>query len=259
MLTRKKALIKLKTYLEQTKQNKTTATAYISCLKILSKSLPHPFAYTKKEELLNFFDSKKYSINTRNLYIASIKFYCKYYKINSPLLDMESTKPDVRVKTNLLSEGEIESVLSKLPYKQRIILSLMLQTGMRKAEAVSLRKEDFNLSEREIKIFGKRRKERLVYITHKLAQDLKEYFHKEPQMQCTAGLIRGIANKVSQLSGKKIHPHDFRKMFATHFYNRNKDFYTLMTILGHEKADTTRIYIQNSDATKEIYTRTMEG
>lgn len=259
MLMRRKGIIKFKIYLEQTKQNKTTAAAYISCLSSLFKSLTHPLAYTKEEELLNFFESKKYSINTRNLYIAAIKAYCKYYKINSPLLEMVSTKPDVRVKANLLNKEEVEDVLLRLPYKQRILLSLMLETGIRKAEAVSLRKENINLNEREIKIFGKRRKERIVYITHKLAQDLKEYFHKEPQLDCTAGRIRGLATKVSQLSGKKITPHVWRHLFATHFYQRNKDLYTLGEILGHENINTTRIYVSNGQATKEIYTKTMEG
>ena len=59
--------------------------------------------------------------------------------------------------------------------RDNLIISILYQTGMRRAEIIGLKDEDIDLHEGQIRVFGKRRKERIVPIGERLCSDIEAY------------------------------------------------------------------------------------
>ena len=145
--------------------------------------------------------------------------------------------------------------------RNSLIIEMLYQTGMRQAEMLGLTDSDIDLHQGQIRIFGKRRKERIVPMGQALMSLIKLYlaFRKElepvstflvrvkrngevvPMDKMTLyNIVRTRMREVSTL--KKVSPHVLRHTFATTMLNNGADIRTIQSLMGHASLAATQVY-----------------
>jgi site-specific recombinase XerD len=162
--------------------------------------------------------------------------------------------------------------------RDKAILELFFSTGLRLAELRSLNRKDLNFRTREISVRGKRGKLRLVFLSDRAVDSLKDYLdgrldHLHPLFiryvrRVTNELPPGEQFRLSRISIYKIvkkyalragivtnpSPHTLRHSFATNLLRSGADLRSVQELLGHKDLSTTQIYTHVTDPQlKEIH------
>lgn len=174
-----------------------------------------------------------------------------------------------KVLPTFLKEAEADKLFDQLEWdmddirdvRARTLLLLLYSTGIRRAEVVALRDRDVNLLTHEMKVTGKRRKQRIVPLGGEISAELLRYTklrdEEIPATDATEALFRN--DKGKQMTGdnvyaivrkylsrvttqKKRSPHVLRHSFATAMLNHEAKLGGVQKLLGHESLDTTQIY-----------------
>lgn len=144
--------------------------------------------------------------------------------------------------------------------RDRLIMNMLYTTGIRSSELVSLTDSNVNLSRSELKVHGKRNKDRVIPFGNELAQMINDYRHlRDTQGGGTTGsfftrpggdpLYRGLLYRIVHrelLQGgahaTKLSPHVMRHSFATDMLNNGADLSAVQQLLGHQSLMTTQVY-----------------
>ena len=194
--------------------------------------------------------------------------YCKRIKLikDNVILDIEEL-PAIPKRVRKYFEIEdcktlIDSVGKRNLIRDRAIIILFLNTGLRLAELVKLNINCVN--DNDLTIIGKGNKERRVCLNSKLKLVLKEYLLQRPQVESDAlflserklriskSAVQNMLKNTIDRSGLKVDGdtdmlvHILRRTFATLEYQNGTDLNTLKEILGHEDIGTTQLYIVTS-------------
>ena len=173
-----------------------------------------------------------------------------------------------------------------------LIIELFYQTGMREAEMVGLHDHDIDLATRQIRVFGKRRKERIIPIGDTLVQQIRTYMQartnyiedlrtqqdedtpilslpnsflvryntrsKQIEPITAAVLYQVVRKRMGEVSTLRKHsPHVLRHTFATTMLDNGADIRTIQTLLGHTSLSTTQIYTHTTfEQVKKVYDHT---
>ena len=168
-------------------------------------------------------------------------------------------------QTNTMVDG-ISATADKLerPYPARdlAIFELLYGCGLRISELVGLNLDDFDFSERWVRVRGKGRKERQVPFAGKAARALERYLAvREPAAHGERALLlnhrgrrltdrgaRGIVKFYARMitGDSSIHPHSLRHAYATHLLSDGADLRAIQELLGHAQLSTTQKYTQVS-------------
>lgn len=235
---------------------------------------------------LVFLIDESISPKSINRKISTLKSYYKYLLREeiiqeNPMLKVISPKSP-RLLPSFIKETEMDQLNESVDFgsgfngvRDKLILVMFYTTGIRLAELINLKISDVDLSNRTIKVLGKRSKERIVPITATLATLIMQFlplrnatiieshqennshlFTTEGGKQIYAKLVYRIVTKYLTYvsTNPKKNPHTLRHSFATSMLNHGADLNALKEILGHSNLAATQIYTHNTiEKLKKIY------
>lgn len=169
------------------------------------------------------------------------------------------------VDIELLNENAVKN---RFGTRDRAIISFLLSTGCRIGEVVELDRNNVDLKKLECVVHGKGDKERIVYMNELTGMLLGNYLDsrkdEDPALfvnrfgrRMKAGGYRKMLRTVGAMAGvEKVHPHKFRRTFATTKKHRGMPIEDIKELMGHNHIETTMGYIQISrDDVRESYRR----
>ena len=266
------------------KYSNHTAVAYKKDIEMfesfLSKKFPQSNSLNVNYSLIRSWIVKlvsdKISNRTINRKISSLNSYYKFLvKINAiklnPLTNHKALKMSKKLQVPF-SETEIMSVLSLIEtdsfegLRNKLIVELFYSTGMRRTELVNLQLNDVDISKSQLKVLGKRNKERFIPLLQTVIETYKAYIivrstlkslnrskfiflTKNGQRVYDKLVYRVITNYFDSVSSKvKKSHHILRHSFATHLLNNGADLNSVKELLGHSSLAATQIYTHNNMA-----------
>lgn len=219
------------------------------------------------------------SINRK---ISSLKSFFRFLQRKglmdtTPMAKIISPKNAKRLPV-FVNESNMETLLESVHFPEgfkgatdRLVMELLYQTGLRRAELIGLRCDQVDLSQRHIKVLGKGNKERIIPIGPELAELLSHYLDARRQIQDADATRLLLRENGKPLYPKYVHqtvqhylaltttldkksPHVLRHTFATHLLNQGADLNAVKELLGHANLTATQIYTHNTiEKLKEIH------
>jgi integrase/recombinase XerC len=181
------------------------------------------------------------------------------------------------------SKGEVKEVFSKEvevdnfeSVRNITIVKLLYSTGMRRAELINLKVSDIDFIKQQVKVLGKRNKERIIPLLLGMIKQLESYIELRNELSVEVNFLfltkagkkiypslvyRVINTYFSPVSTKvKTSPHILRHTFATQLLNEGADLNGVKELLGHASLASTQVYTHNDikklkDAYKKAHPR----
>lgn len=210
---------------------------------------------------------------------STLKSFYKYLlsvgAINATPMDLVPLPKLNKQLPAFVEEVHMDQLLNQIEFSEdfegrrdKLIIDLFYQTGIRRSELIGLKLGDVNINGCQIKVLGKRNKERIIPISIDLVETIKKYltyripceadnlFITSKGKQLYPRLVYNIVNenlsKVTTLSKKS--PHILRHSFATHMLNSGAELNSIKELLGHVDLSATQVYTHNSmEKLKSIY------
>lgn len=184
--------------------------------------------------------------------------------IKNPMKRVEPVRQAREIK-KAFSAQELEAIRSSCEdIRERALVEILYSTGVRVSEFCSINVGDIDLIKKEFVITGKGNKQRVVYISDSALFYLHRYISEKcKSRKCTLAAIRNEPlftgqkqkTRITQSGvqwilkeiGKRanvndVHPHRFRRTFATDLLNHGMKIEEVMVLMGHSKLDTTMVY-----------------
>jgi integrase/recombinase XerC len=151
-----------------------------------------------------------------------------------------------------------------------LAVDILYQTGIRRAELLGLKESDVDAYNQQLKVMGKRGKERIIPFSTGLRRNIETYLetkretglnnpvlfvtekNKPLNAQALHRIVTTLLATVTTL--KKKSPHVLRHSFATHLLNGGADINAVKELLGHASLAATQVYTHNTiDKLKKSY------
>jgi len=188
-------------------------------------------------------------------------------KNNKPLPQFVTEK-----EMNTLLDEEVSGD-EYINVRARTIFILFYEAGLRRAELTGLNDADIDLEARQLKVTGKRNKQRIIPFGEEMAEQIRQYVRMRNERYGTQPpgaalllndkgtrmtdaqvylLVRKHLGMVTNL--KKRSPHVLRHSFATALLNNGAGLESVQKLLGHESLKTTEIYTHTTfEQLKRVY------
>jgi len=216
------------------------------------------------------------SATSVNRKIATLRSFYKFLMrseeiTKDPTYKIRSLKTPKRLP-EFVQEEAINKVLDELQFeptfdgqRDKMVMEFLYLTGVRLSELLGLKWKDIDLYGEGVKVFGKRKKERIIPITTGLKKNIvsyqkvfletfsnlqdSDYFIViNNREQAYPMMIYRIVRKHLDLFAQttKRSPHLLRHTFATHLLNKGADLNAVKDLLGHANLAATQVYTHNS-------------
>ena len=191
--------------------------------------------------------------------ISTLKFY--------PEKQIPFSKEEMHDLSAFLDSGEVELL-------DRLIIEVLYQTGMRRAELCNLLLENVHFYRNEITVIGKGNKQRIVPISPILMKELKVYNDEHRKPNSDAELYFFVTPKGKKITEKFVYllvtrylsavsskrkrsPHILRHSFATHILNNGAEISKVKKMMGHASLSSTQVYTNaDIEQLKNIFNKT---
>ena len=224
-----------------------------------------------REWVIYLMDKQKMAASSVNRRLSAMRSFYKYLRrvgrvsIN-PMEKVVAPKKK-RPLPYYVRESEMDRLLeltaedrSFKGIRDRLVLMMFYETGIRRAELLGMTDASVDLVTKQIKVTGKRNKQRIIPFGEELENEIKAYqmAREETLGQRTFPALfvteKGTAMNEKQVSKivkenlskvttiKKRSPHVLRHSFATAMLNNKADLTSIQKLLGHESVSTTEIY-----------------
>lgn len=233
--------------------------------------------------VIELVDSKL-SPTSINRKIATLRSFYKFL-LRSGEISKEPTYKIKALKTpkrlpEFVQEEAIDKILEEINYpidfegqRDRMVMDFLYLTGVRLSELTQLQWKDLDLAQQQVKVFGKRKKERIIPIISRLQENIisykkvfeetfpntkeSDYFivTKEKEQAYPMMIYRIVRHYLDLFAQTtKRSPHLLRHTFATHLLNKGADLNAVKDLLGHANLAATQVYTHNSmEKLKAVY------
>ena len=225
-----------------------------------------------REWIIYLLDEQGLSASSVNRKLSTLRTFYKYLRrmgwVSVNPMEKVIAPKKKRPLPYFVRESEMDRLLemtatdhSFVGIRNRLILMMFYETGVRRAELLGLTDASVDLVAKQIKVDGKRNKQRIIPFGEELETEIRAYVNaRNETFGQNAGFERffvtakGLAMNKSQVSKvvkenlskvttiKKRSPHVLRHSFATAMLNNNADLTSIQKLLGHESVATTEIY-----------------
>lgn len=219
------------------------------------------------EDYISYMVSRKYEYSSICRALSALSSIFSYFVrkkmlAENPVLQIKRPRPSYHQREALDMEI-IRQVLAQpnLLKSTRALISLIVESGLRIGECMSLRRDDIDLESRQIKVAGKGRSYRMAFFGDMTAKYLQEYFNE-------CHLVLNIFPKSRReynwevyhackpfAGAHKCSPHILRHTFATECLSQGMPMDVLMLTLGHKSIDTTLLYTHCQSSRLSDYNR----
>jgi integrase/recombinase XerC len=213
------------------------------------------------------------SINRK---IATLRSFYKFLMrsgeiTKDPTYKLKALKTPKRLP-EFVQEEAMDKILEEIQYeptfegqRDKMVMEFLYLTGVRLSELLELKWKDIDLYADGVKVFGKRKKERMIPLTNRLKKNIilyKKVFEEtfsfvdesdyfiviNSKEQAYPMKIYRIVKQYLDLFAQttKRSPHLLRHTFATHLLNKGADLNAVKDLLGHANLAATQVYTHNS-------------
>ena len=218
-----------------------------------------------------------------NRKISSLRSFFKYLLIKeivktNPASGITSPKMPKRLP-QFITEVDTDKLLNSTEFSvgfkgltEKLVIYVLYYTGIRKAELITIKENDVDKMNSQIKVWGKGNKERILPVNNALLSDLKHYSEQKKNLGlCNETNNLFVTDKGISLDPKQVYnivkkylsqvttiekksPHILRHTFATHLMNNGAELNAVKELLGHASLAATQIYTHNSiEKLKDVY------
>lgn len=231
-------------------------------------------------------NKKESSFSYQKSYHSILKSFFDFlyendYIENNPMTKIKRVRKDDFVNRTFLTEDDLKEILlavecgagtytamahqEKWRNRDRVILMLFIQTGIRETALTEINVEDIDFSTHEIKsVIEKGYKEKTFYMSEELEEAIQEWlydreriidereqdalFISQERRRMTAKSVANVVSKFTEEAlGYKVSPHKLRAAFANILLKKtNENIYVVQQLLGHSRPETTKIYLDNN-------------
>lgn len=218
--------------------------------------------------------TRKYSRSTLATHVRQLKVFLRWLE-SEYALDLETSKLKVprayKKVVHIYSDDEIKMIFDSisvesewLTARNRAMIALMLDSGLRQEEVCTLQSADISWKNGTLRITGKGNKERLVPFGDFSKQFMLEYRQLCPYSEdyffvsrrgdeVSTDSVKHFMYKLGLKLPFDFSSHRLRHNFATNYclnqYEKygHIDLYRLMILMGHEDIETTRLYLHHAN------------
>lgn len=253
-------------------KSKLTAKNYIRTCNKLAEFMNKSFLDAKSYDIKTFLAFEKQrgisNVTLRNtrMYLSAFFGWLEREEIidKNPCKSVKTIKCEEMVK---LPFSTVEMDMLKkycTNDKTRAIVEMLISSGVRVSELTNAKLSDINFDTLTFHVkHGKGNKERITYFTEVASMYLKRYllsrndnidmlFVNRLGMQYSTNGIRDMLNKIAQRANvENVHPHRFRRTFATELAKKGMDIQEIKKLMGHSDINTTLKYVYTNNAMAE--------
>lgn len=179
----------------------------------------------------------------------------------NPCVQIKPIKYNNEIKESF-SELDIEKIRTNCKdTRERALVELLLSSGIRVAELCSMNVDDLDFHDYSVHVkHGKGNKDRITYMSPIAAYYINEYLNSRDdtnialfistrkKQRLNPGGVRYILKEIESRSKiTNVHPHRFRRTFATTLSNKGMAIQVIQHLMGHDSIDTTMVYVNMSE------------
>ncbi len=259
-------------------------SAYRNDLDVFTKFIQKDIKEVSYKDIEEFIYEQRlngFSSNTIIRRIATLRNFFKFM-LQRGYIDHDPTAMIQKIKKTkplpkFLTENEIERLFASIDrntkngFRDYVMLSLMLMTGIRVSELLNLRVSDIDFKNSYITIrMGKGRKDRIVPLNDDVKKLLESYiketkphnglFDNDNSPKSRRGVLYVVQKYCKKANiEKKVTPHTFRHTFATLLLKKGENIRLVQSLLGHSNISTTAIYLHIVDKEKTKAVQSLNG
>lgn len=237
------------------------------------------FSFVRYKEHLT---KEGYAVSTINKKVNSLKVYNDFLRTTGEVSELFIQLKRDRIKIAAGSEGNVEALSDeqveqllfyvenrkKVCTRNKLIVYLLLYTGVRVSELVSIKIADIDFLTSQLTVVGKGGKQREIGLRQDVLRLAREYMKEERTSsnfsfsdyllvsqrseKMHRDAVRNWLAKISRDIGIKLHPHLFRHTFCTRLIRKGVELTTVSKLAGHSTVNmTAKFYIQTTREEKQ--------
>ncbi len=252
-------LLQFSAYLEPLPDSRPTRDAMSDYLAVLHRCYKPKSVKRKIASLKAFFHFLEYEKRIVKNPLANLRTHFREPIRLPKTIPLQAIEAILSSAYQESQRSGITPEQARVVWRDIAIIETLFATGMRVSELCHLKKEDLNLEEGWIRIYGKGSRERMVSVVHpSVLNSLKTYsllavsyieqsgyfFLNRFRRHISESSVRTLIEKYTHLAKISLHitPHMFRHTFATLLLEEGVDIRYIQQLLGHSSILTTQIY-----------------